>query len=130
VSPGITRAQTAPNLLCETHSLRIGAAEVNGVRVHCTVSGATGDQVLRVVGDQPRPICEVNLADGSGECAGAVFGSSGPGHVVAVLMPSGMQFDVATQSNGEAAPELQYTPLPQDTSPPPCDEPASEVDPG
>jgi hypothetical protein len=130
LGPGVTRAQTEPDFRCETRSLSIGAAEVNGLRVHCSVSGAAGDQVLRLVSDHTRPVCEVSLADGSGECAGVVIGSPEAGRVVAVLMPSGTQFDVTTASTRETAPTLQYSPLPQDTGPPPGDEPASEVDPG
>ena len=117
LGPGVTRAQTAPNFLCETRALIIGAAEVNGLRVRCSVSGAAGDLVLRVVSDQPRRIvCEVNLTDGSGDCAGAVIGSPEPGNVIAVLMPSGTQVDVLSQqtSTAEATPQLQYTPLPPD----------------
>jgi hypothetical protein len=121
LGPGIARAQTAPNFACETRSLIVGAAEVNGLRVHCAVSGAAGDQVLRILGDQPRPVCEVTLSDGSGDCGGALFGSPGVGHLVAVLVPSGTQFDVLAQQPLEGDALLQYTPIapqPEDSSSP------------
>jgi hypothetical protein len=117
LGPGVARAQAAPQFTCEAHSLAIGAAEVNGLRVRCSVSGAAAeDQMLRVVSDAPRPLCEVALKAGVGECVGAIFGSSEPGQVVAVLEPSGTRFDVLAQplSESETVPQLQYTPLPPD----------------
>jgi len=109
------QAQAAPpNFACQSRALLIGAAEVNGLRVHCSVSGAPAeDQMLRIIGDQPQPICEVTLSDGSGDCTGAVFGSPDVGHVVAVLEPSGTQIEVMEQA-AEAKPSLEYTPIPPD----------------
>jgi len=117
IAPVTAQAQAAPpTFACQMRSLLVGAAEMNGLRVHCSVSGAPdGDQVLRVLGDQPLPICEVNLSNGSGDCVGSVF-SSGGQRVVAVLEPSGTQFDVLAQQPVQAPPDLQYTPIPPDAS--------------
>jgi hypothetical protein len=117
VVPVTAQAQAAPpTFACQTRALLVGAAEMNGLRVHCSVSGAPeGDQVLRVLGAQPLPICEVNLNNGSGDCVGSVFTSDGQ-RVVAVLEPSGTQSDVLSQQPPEAQPALQYTPIPPDES--------------
>ena len=114
-APVTAQAQAAaPNFACQTRSLLIGATEMNGLRVHCSVSGApAGDQVLRVIGDQPLPICEVNLSDGNGHCVGVAFGSPETGHLIVVLEPSGTQFEVLGQVV-EPGPALQYTPIPPD----------------
>jgi hypothetical protein len=132
LAPATVQAQTAgPNFVCESQSLIVGAAEVSGLRVHCAVSGApAGDQVLRIVSDRPQPFCEVPLAGGGGDCVGTAFGSSYISHVVAVLMPSGTQFDVLAQQPAATEgtqPSLQYTPLPSDTSRPETDQPAPDA---
>jgi hypothetical protein len=114
LGPAAAHSQAAgPSVACETLSLHIGAAEVNGYRVHCSVSGAAGDQVLRVVSDQTRAVCEVALGDdGSGECIGIALGSLEAPGVDAYLLPSGRHVSVVAQQTSEGAAQLQYTPLP------------------
>lgn len=112
---GPVGAQAEPSFNCETRSLIVGAAEVNGVRVTCSVSGATDDQLLRVVGDRPLPVCEADLTDGNGACGGMLLGSPDVGQILAVLEPSGTQFDVRSRLAVPTAP-LQYFPLPEENA--------------
>ena len=123
---GPAAAHAEPSFNCQTRSLIIGAAEMNGTRVTCTVSGAAGDQVLRIVGDQSRPVCEATLTDGNGACGGMVLGSPDVGPIVAVLAPSGAQFDVRAQLPIPTAP-LQYFPLPENAGSTNVDEPAPDA---
>jgi hypothetical protein len=122
-------AQPAPNFVCQTQGLVIGAAEMNGIRVLCSVSGApAGDQTLRLVTDRQQPLCEAALSNGGAFCVGTLITMDQPGQVVAMLLPSGVQYQVLPATdNGQASPSLQYTPLPSDAGQSGMDQPASDV---
>ena len=122
-------AQSAPSFACETHDLLIGAAEMNGLRVSCSVSGApAGDQVLRVVSDGPQPLCEASLSGGVARCVGTLISSGQSGQVIAELLPSGTQFQVVPPTDGgQVSPTPLYTPVPSDAGQSGQDQPASDV---
>src|SRR5436190_17069489 len=105
---------SAPQLTCQRRALRVMAAEVSGVRLECTVSGAQAEQAFTIeleqgpadvaeVGAPPlgqRSVCSATLTDGAGACVGSVFNLSSPAfgetRVTARLMPSGQQLEDAT----------------------------------
>ena len=121
-------AQAAPSFTCETRSLIVGAAEMNGMRVSCSVSGApAGDQTLRIVSDDPEPVCEVALNNGVATCVGTLISAVQPGQVLAELLPSGTQYQVLPPADsGQPSPQLQYTPLPSVASQSGPDQPAPD----
>jgi hypothetical protein len=128
LAPADASAQTAPSFTCETRSLNVGAAEVNGLRVSCSVTGApSGDQTLRIVSDRPEPLCEVSLTNGVATCVGTLISTDQPGQVFAELLPSGTQYQVLPAADGEqTSPSLHYTPLPSDASQSGADQPTPD----
>jgi hypothetical protein len=122
-------ADDGPRLDCAPVALQIGAAEVNGVHLRCTLSGApAGDTQFVIAAGPPtaggaRPLCTGDLNGGSGLCSGLLLqrdstdAASGPlGTLVATSLPSGQRTAVTAPPGpasqpGDGAP-LTYQPLP------------------
>jgi hypothetical protein len=126
LAPAPASAEPAPSFACETQGLSVGAAEVNGVRISCSVSRApSGDQILRLVSAAPQPLCEASLSDGAAECVATLITHGPPGQVMAVLLPSGTKYQVLAAAHGDqGSPSMLYTPIPSDASPSDVDQPA------
>ena len=124
------QAAAGPHVQCTPVALEIGAAEVNGVHLRCTLSGApAGDTQFVIAAGTPadasaRPLCTGDLNGGSGLCSGLLLQrdstevASGPlGGLVATSLPSGLQTAVTApppgpgSQPGDGAP-LTYQPLP------------------
>ena len=99
----------APRFSCAYRALRVMAAEMSGLRMECSISGApAGEQQfaieLRQAHDdvaeagapalEPRSVCGGTLSGGAGSCSGTVFNPASPAfgyaHVSAMLLPSGL----------------------------------------
>ena len=127
--------EAGPQLTCVTQAMRIMAAEVSGMRLKCSVTGAATEQTFSVVLQQDaadvaeagaaplalETVCSGTLSNGVGVCTGAVLNEASPGfgfaHLTATLQPSGTQLvDSALSGPPSAAPvvepKLHYEPLP------------------
>jgi hypothetical protein len=127
--------EAAPQFTCAYRALRIMAAEMSGLRVECSVSGApAAEQQFTVELSQapadvaefgapalePRSVCSGTLNGGAGSCTGTVFNPASPAfgyaRVSALLLPSGQQLGdtslAAPTSVGTGQPTLTFEPLP------------------
>ncbi|HET6320171.1 MAG TPA: hypothetical protein VFG86_27250, partial [Chloroflexota bacterium] len=85
-------SDVGPRLTCVPRALRIGAAEMSGLRLQCSISGATGEQSFTISLDQTmadvaeagapplgrETVCSGMLTDGTGACVGIVFNADSP----------------------------------------------------
>jgi hypothetical protein len=128
-------SEAAPQFTCAYRALRVMAAEMSGLRVECSISGApAAEQQFTVELSQvpadvaefavpalgQRNVCSGPLSGGAGSCSGTVFNTASPAfgyaHVSALLLPSGQQLGdtslAAPTGVGTGQPTLTFEPLP------------------
>jgi len=127
--------QAPPQFSCAYRALPVMAAEMSGLRMACSVSGASpGEQQFTIELRQapsdvaeagapalePRSVCSGALSGGAGTCTGTVFNTASPAfgfaRVSALLEPSGQQLEdtslAAPTGVDTGQPTLTFVPLP------------------